>query len=439
MSRKKKFIIGTFILTLTGIISRIIGFAYRIFISKTFGAEALGLYQLIFPIYALCYAFSTAGIETAIARTVASKIALDQKKESKSFLLSSMILSLFLSCLCTVILHQYALQISTYFLQDIRTYQLILLLSYAFPFASIHGCVIGYYLGLKQTTIPAIAQLLEQSSRVISVMLIYYIYTSQQISCDISIAVIGLIIGEIVSSVFVIFYVTQKKESVFNIPLPLHSFSKNLRELLPHATPLTANRVTLNILHSIEAVSLPLMLQAFGLSTSEALSTYGALIGMALPCLLFPTALTSSISAMLLPTVSEIQARNNKKEIRLVVSKTIQSCTLLGFTCLISFFIFSDTIGLLLFNNAQVGSFLKVLAWLCPFMYLNTTLLAIMNGLGKPLTTFFLNVTSLFIRIGCIYCLIPNIGIYGYLFGLLISQIFITIGSLTTFRKLCIV
>ena len=65
MSRKQTIIRGTLILTVTGFLSRFMGFFYRIFLSRTFGEEGVGLYQLIFPVYALCYSLTTAGIGTA--------------------------------------------------------------------------------------------------------------------------------------------------------------------------------------------------------------------------------------------------------------------------------------------------------------------------------------------------------------------------------------
>lgn len=438
MSRKRTFIKGTFILTATGILSRCIGFLYRIFLSQTFGAEALGLYQLIFPVYALCFALSTTGIETTIARVVSAKVALHQQEKAKSFLLSSMLLSLTLSILCTVSVQLFALPISTLFLQDSRTYDLLIILSYVFPFASIHSCIVGYYLGLKQTTIPSASQLIEQLCRVGSIYVLYCFCTSRNITCDISLAVIGLVIGDIASSLFTVFYATRKKSQLFTAPLNASIIKCNLRELLPQSLPLTANRVVLNILQSIEAVSIPIQLQAFGYSQSEALTIYGVFVGMALPCILFPTALTSAVSSMLLPTVAEIQTQNNKKEIQQVITKTTQYCTVLGLFCLISFFIFSDIIGIKLFNNEEVSSYIRVLAWLCPFLYLNTNLLTIINGLGKPTITFVLNVCSLLIRICSIYLFIPNVGISGYLFALLISQIFITLGCTINLRKLCI-
>ena len=68
--KKHPLIAGTLILTLTGLASRFIGFFYKIFLSRTIGAEGIGIYQMIFPIYGVCYAFTTAGAEIAISRFV---------------------------------------------------------------------------------------------------------------------------------------------------------------------------------------------------------------------------------------------------------------------------------------------------------------------------------------------------------------------------------
>ena len=44
---------GAIVLTLAGFLSRIIGFFYRIFLSQQIGAEGMGVYQLIFPVFSV--------------------------------------------------------------------------------------------------------------------------------------------------------------------------------------------------------------------------------------------------------------------------------------------------------------------------------------------------------------------------------------------------
>lgn len=50
MIQKHPLLKSTAILTCAGMVSRIIGFFYRIFLSKTIGAEGIGIYLLLFPI-----------------------------------------------------------------------------------------------------------------------------------------------------------------------------------------------------------------------------------------------------------------------------------------------------------------------------------------------------------------------------------------------------
>ena len=120
MSEKHTILKGTFILTATGFLSRFIGFFYRMFLSHTFGEESVGLYQLIFPIYALCFSLTTAGIEVALSRCVARKVALSRHKEARQLLYVGLFLSIALSTVTAAILQTNASAFSIYILGDIR-------------------------------------------------------------------------------------------------------------------------------------------------------------------------------------------------------------------------------------------------------------------------------------------------------------------------------
>lgn len=429
MSEKHTILKGTFILTATGFLSRFIGFFYRMFLSHTFGEESVGLYQLIFPIYALCFSLTTAGIEVALSRCVARKVALSRHKEERQLLYVGLFLSIALSTVTAAILQTNASAFSIYILGDIRCEPLLIAISYSLPFASVHSCICGYYLGRKQTKIPALAQLIEQIARVFSVYVIYMIALKKEQPVTILFAVIGLVIGEIVSSLFCIQCFTYGK--VFaRIHFILKNNFSHLKELLKLSVPLTANRILLNILQSIEAISIPIRLQQYGYTSSDALSAYGVLTGMALPCILFPSAITNAVSTMLLPTVTEIQTSNNWKQLKKLIQKVILYCFSLGFFCCILFLLFGNWIGTILFHSQLAGNFLLTLSWICPFLYANSTLISIINGLGNTTISFLINTFGLFIRIIGVIVFIPQIGLNGYLWGLLASQLSVSILSI---------
>ncbi len=427
MSRKRAIIKGTFILTLTGFATRFMGFFYRIFLSHTFGEEGVGIYQLVFPIYALCFSLTCAGIETALSRCVAARAARGKDKEAKELLYTSLAFTVTASVLTTLILQRYALSISESFLKEQRCKDLLIILSYAFPFAAVHSCICGYYFGLKQTKIPALSQFIEQTARILSVYLLYLYGTRHGIHFNVAIAVLGLIAGEAASSIFCLNALTKGRILPAMSRFHFRRCLRHGRELLSLSVPLTASRVLLNLLQSIEAVSIPIQLQSHKMELSQALSTYGVLTGMALPCILFPSAITNSVSTMLLPTVAEIQALDDRRELSELIRKITSCCIFLGSICCVTLLCFGQWMGNVLFHSSMAGDFIITLAWMCPFLYTNSTLISIINGIGRTKLSFCINSASLGIRIASVFMLIPVFGIEGYLWGLLASQVSIFI------------
>lgn len=423
MSRKRTILKGTFILTLTGFTTRFMGFFYRIFLSHTFGEEGVGLYQLIFPIYALGFSLTCAGVELALSRGVARCMTKGQKKEARELLNAAMLLTISASFAVTLFLQKYADVIALHFLHDTRCAPLLVILSYLFPFAAVHSCICGFYFGQKQTRIPAVSHLIEQFIRITSVCLLYMYGLRHGISFHISIAVAGLVAGEAASSIFCCRSVRVKRKERVALPSFLHNCAGHIKELLFLSLPLTGSRVMLNILQSIEAVSIPLRLQLYGMTVKESVSTYGVLTGMALPCILFPSAITNSVSTMLLPTVAEIQTMKDHKKLTELVRKVTWSCILLGSVCCIFLLTLGNWMGATLFHSPAAGDFIETLAWMCPFLYTNNTLLSTINGIGKTNLSFLINAASLGIRIAGVFFLIPAFGIAGYLWGLLASQL----------------
>lgn len=428
MDLKNSFIKGTLLLTFAGMISRFMGFFYRIFLANTIGAEGMGIYQLIFPIYSVCFSLCASGIETAISKLTAEKFAKNASTEAFGVLKTGLSITLLLSVLCSLTIYCYADFFAVFFLKEPRCTQLLKILAFTIPFGTIQSCLCGYYFGSHKALVPSSAQLIEQSFRIFSVFLLCKIFSANNIEVSPVIAVLGLVFGEFCSFLFTItcFSFRQKPFS----KMPLANTVTHLCEISRLAVPLTTSRICINLLVSLEAALLPNALKAFGMDGSAALSTYGTLTGMALPFILFPNALTASISLMLLPKVSESQASGRFVSLNSTLKKTFSFCLILGCFCLLFFLCFGSFLGEFVFSNALAGKFITILAWLCPFLYLNTTLNSVLNGLGRTDITFFTGIGGLFLRIAFTFLAVPKLGIQGYLYGLLSCQLFITFFSL---------
>lgn len=413
---KNSIIKGTFILTLAGLLSKLIGFYYKIFLSGAIGAEGIGMYQLAFPVMGLAMAVCSMGIENAISRFCA------KESDKNGIFTAGLLMSLLLSFIVSFILYKNSRFIAVRFLLNEGAAPLISVIAISIPFACIHQCINGYYYGLKKTKIPALSQLFEQLVRVGSVFLITYYFTSNKIQITPVIAIIGIAAGEAASSIFSLIALKADLKYRFS----LSNLKDNSKKIFGMAFPISCNRVLLTLLQSGEAILIPAQLIIYGMTHSEAMSAYGVLTGMAMSFITFPSTITQSAAVMLLPTVSEAQSANNNRLISEAITTSIYASTVMGIFCIGGFILYGAPFGALIFRNELVADFLRVLAWLSPFLYVNTTLAGILNGLGKTGITFMCNIIGIIIRIAFIIFLIPSHGIMGCMCGLLASQIFIT-------------
>jgi stage V sporulation protein B len=150
------------------------------------------------------------------------------------------------------------------------------------------------------------------------------------------------------------------------------------------------------------------------------------LTGMAMPMIFFPNALTGSIAVLLLPVISESYALGDMKAVKKTIKRTITYCSLMGLVCMTGFLLLGRWLGTVLFNSEMAGHFIITLSFICPFMYLDTTLSSILQGLDMTVKLFIMNVICLVIRLGFIFLTVPKVGITGYLWGILVSQIVLT-------------
>lgn len=462
------------ILTVTGIISRCIGFYYKIFLSREIGADGLGMYQLIFPIFALFLAVSSAGIQTSISRFCAS---CQTDREAKGYLAAGLSVSVTLSACCMLLIRAKADWFCQIMMEGMDAENLLLIMTWAIPLASIHSCINGYYFGRKKALVPAFSQLFEQIVRVAGVWLFMQIALSQGRIPSVSDAVWGILIGEIGAvlycvTAFCLFRTNksfhqsrdcengQSHRSGYRKAIPIQAetekgkkytkqkeslcLQKGLlslityyKNLLSMAIPLTANRLISSLFANAESLLIPFTLRQFGYTSTDALSVYGILTGMVFSTIMFPAVLSNSLSVMLLPSISDACAKKNLFLIRQAVRRTVEICTILGFLCTFGFLFCGDWIGSHLFDNTLAGVYLKTLCWICPFIFLGSTLGSILHGLGKATATLAINLSASLIRIAFIGLGIPAIGLKAYLWGMLVSQIFAALISLLCIRNTC--
>lgn len=424
---KKVFLKGTLILACTGLVSRIAGFFYRIFLSHAIGAEGLGLYQLILPLQGLMAALSYTGIQSALSRLIASRLALQEKKEAYFSLVTGIFAAVFFSAVTGFLLFRHADFFASTILKAPGTSDFLRLTAASIPLCAIHSCIDSYYYARKKASVPAAVQLSEQAVRIGATYILYLIFLSESRPVTAMIAAGGSLAGEAAASLISLLMVSfhfgnhpvKEKTSVKIFPL--------IKDLFTLSFPISLNRILLTLLGSIEAVLIPQMLIRCGMTSSEALKIYGIFTGMALPLLLFPSTLTTSAAVMLMPSVARMDALGDQKQIRHVTDQTFFLCMFLGFLCGSGFFLFGPFLGTLLFHSKTAGTYIRYLSFICPFLYTNTMLASILQGLGRPGRCLIHSAAGILIRIFSVVFMIPAIGIRGYFYGIFLGELLLSL------------
>ena len=377
---RQTIIKGAIILTVANIVTRIIGFFYRIFMAKTIGAEGMGLYQLITPIYLLVWSVSASGLSTTMSKLTAQEKARGYMGNVKRILHLSIIGTIIISLIFSVTLYRFSEIIALVIVKDSRTALSLRIISLCFPFMSAGSILRGYYLGLQNTSISAISQVLEQCVRMVVIYLLAGLLIPKGLEYACSAAVWGMAIGEVISFLYVLIYYIFKRKMYASSIL---SYKGALSIILSMAIPLTLNRMAGSLFSTAENILLPQQLQVYGLTQGESISLLGRLTGMAMPLITFPSSLLTALATATMPAISESYALKKHNRIK---STLHQSLT---FTAIISafttgiFIAFPTELGILIYSQRQIGDMLKILAILCPFMYTQVTMSAVLNGLGE--------------------------------------------------------
>lgn len=433
---KKSIVKGALILTAANLITRVMGFFYRIYMSDAIGSEGIGLYQLVMPIYLLSWSITSSGFSTAVSRLTASQNAKRHFADTQKVIYVSVFMCIIVSLAVSVIMFFSADLAAQYIIKDSRTAISLKILALAIPFMSAGSCIRGYFLGAQRQAVPAVSQILEQSIRIVSILVLAPMLASKGLEYACAAAVIGVLLGEAFSCIFtVISYSCLKQDTKCGKPSSMTAF-ECAALVMSMAIPLAATRISSSLLAAYENILIPQKLKIFGESAEAAMSIYGNLQGMVLPLIQLPSALLFALATAMMPTVAESAAVGNNKRISAATSKVIKFTALIGIGTACLFAVFPAEITDTVYGRDDLGVLLLKLVPICPLLYINIVLSGILNGLGKHTFIFRNNITSSFINILFIYFLMPILGIDAYIAGLFISLAVSTVSTLFKTKSL---
>ena len=413
---------GVLLLTTTGIFSQIIGFIYRIFLTHLIGAEYLGLYQLLMPIYSVLLSLTSVGLTTAVSNLSARYLALGNTRAVYQIRCQALRLFFLLAILPAALMLAFSDAASVYLLGDARTQLGLLLLIPCLFLTGIENQQKYYFYGGGIIMPAAITELLEQLIRSGAALGFLLLFLPQGGEKTVGLIVCGMIVCEIFSS--------TTQTWLFHRYLPINSLvgeapsPKVLRhQILAISIPMGATALLGNLIGSANSILIPRLLILGGMKPSAAMASFGVMFGMTLPMLMLPTAFLSALSLILVPRLSECAALGRKEEIRRRIRRTVAAANLILIPALSLLAVLGPELGNSLYRQPNVGYQMPALALGVLFACWQTLMSSALTGLNLQSTAaaIALFTDGIQLAITCLTVGNPKIGMLGYVWGFVLT------------------
>lgn len=408
------------VLTVTGFIVKAIGFVYRVFIANSIGSEGLGLYQLVTPIYSLLVLVLSAGISVAVSRFVAEETS--KRMERKSMRIASVSAGLVMITgviICGILL----LNLDTLVLGatgDNRTRSSLFWTLILVPPIAAASAYKGYFYG-KEDMIPnALAQIAEQIAKLITVLSLHGLFKGQGVEKLCLLAVIAMLVGECVnvSVVYITFFVRKSKMKKA-LAVDHEKRIYTVKKICKTAVPISLNRLVISGIYTAESLIIPQRLILYGLTMQESLKAFGKLSGMASPLVFFPSMLPGALATALVPAIAGAVASKQYSIANRQISQSIKLTLIMGLLFTSFFACSSNEIAELVFPGNNVGEILRILAFTGVFLYLQQTMLGILNGLAREKSILINTLAGSIIRLIFVWFGMPVLGVKAYIYAVI--------------------
>ncbi|WP_227766297.1 stage V sporulation protein B [Zhaonella formicivorans] len=411
----QKFVQGALLLMIASFTTRVLAFIYRVYIVRLIGAEGIGLYEMVFPVYSLILVLTTAGIPVAVSKLISEEYARKNIGQVKKIFFVALQFLLGSGLVSTVLMIWIAPYMTGRIFTDVRVYWPFITAIPAVFIVAVGSAFRGYFQGLQNMLPSAVSQIVEQLVRFtigISAASFLLSYGIEFASAGLALA---MVCGELAGLLILLCFFWQNREIRQIASGPTQSIIQTLANIYGLAIPVTLTRVVLAASLTLQAVLIPKRLIFSGFTINEATKIYGHFSGMAFSLINLPSIITVSLAISLVPAISEALACINFALIKKRINQAVRITVLTAVPCLVIFTQLAQEIMILLYNAPEASPVLKALALGCPFFYLQQTTGGILQGLGKVNLIFRNVLVGTLITLTGIYWLtaIPGIGIKG--------------------------
>ncbi len=395
-SEKRNILLGAGILGLGTFFVKFIGAIYRIPLTNILKTDGIGLYQMVFPVYALLLDFSGASVPSALSKLIAEK-GENSYLYAKKYLSKCIKFFGVLGVLATFFILVFSKSISR--LQGNESARFAyLFLAPAIFFVCIISCYRGAFQGLKDMKPTAISQIIEQVVKVILGLVLASAFISNT-----PLAVGGATLAITISEIFAVIYLAilwKKREKKYRAKndnlhaLKIDEKNLSIKIILKAVIPITLIGITMPFSQVIDSFLIVNLLK----NTNNATGVYGIYSGVSLTIINLPISICHGLAVATVPSVSSAKNAFDRCDKEKYIIKTT---LIISIIASVFVFVFSRLLVNILFSSLAIEDknlaieLIKTLSVVIVLLSLLQTQNSIFIANGRyyiPLITMFISV-----------------------------------------------
>jgi stage V sporulation protein B len=437
--RIDKFYKDSFILTLSNMTTGMISFVFSILLSRKLGAEGLGLYGLIMPVYGLLLCITSDGLITAISKISALYLNRGElrnlyKTLSTTFLfVASWAVSVaFLVLVCHDV-------IALHIVRDARASGALMMLSAALVFVPLSAIIKGYFYGLGKYNVTSTIDIMEKFLRVAILLGTISLVAPDDVGDTVTIAYLALAAGELASFLALFACFKIQKAKLLGNKGKAKSRIQLMFDIFVISVPLCINGVLSSIISTVSSLILPRRLVAAGFTYGEALSLIGRFSGMALNITTLPYIIINSMLTVLVPDLSLNISKKDYWAAGERVAQVLGIACRVGISTALVCLLVPDELGFIFYRRIDLGAMIRFSAPVCLVLFVSSPTFGILNALGKQNILLKNSLINSLQSLLLVFMLagIPSLNVYGLGISIIIAAITSLTLNLKEIKKIC--
>lgn len=426
MRKCDSFMGRLFLLCVSNIGLQLLGFVYRIFLSRFAGAEGLGVYRLAFSAYIVIHAATLSGVTMACTRLSAEWSAQGRAGAVRQLVYRAARTFLcFFLCAGTILLG-FRDWIGTELLGDGRTVDAMPIMLVCILLTGVENILKSTMIGMNRVDNAAASELTEQIVRIGATIALLSFEQTADLGRIAVLIFTGMAISECVSAAMMVhMYRGLRLPAHCPPPIGKDPFWKIV-------LPVSASALVTNGIASAGAVILPTRLVASGLSRTEAISALGIVSGIASPIMFLPIALLASLCTVAMPQASRYASKHNQSRLQHFTSQSLFATGIVGIPATALLLPLAPVIARLFFYRAVPTGYFWLIGLSAIFCYYQMITGCLLNGIGRQQFTVMSALSGEALQLILVYLMAgqPHLRVYGYLIAQCIAPIYVVLCNL---------